>query len=206
MKYKESKYNIRLKDEGYLDGMDVNEDLVYNTMSGQLDIFPKTIDLNNPPNKAIKNRFVIPNNSDETVSFIKVSHNVINDNHPKSVILTVVTTFQCNYQCSYCFEQCDRNTDLSESTMEDYLKYIKKEIDDNPNLKYFRIIWFGGEPLLRFDVIERISDFVITYCDEKGIKYSAGVISNGYLYTKEKSERLKDLRVKSVQITFDGFE
>ena len=206
MKYKESKYNIRLKDEGYLDGMDVNEDLVYNTMSGQLDIFPKTIDLNNPPNKAIKNRFVIPNNSDETVSFIKVSHNVINDNHPKSVILTVVTTFQCNYQCSYCFEQCDRNTDLSESTMENYIKYIKKEIDDNPNLKYFRIIWFGGEPLLRFDVIERISDFVITYCDEKGIKYSAGVISNGYLYTKEKSERLKELRVKSVQITFDGFE
>ena len=104
MKYKESKYNIRLKDEGYLDGMDVNEDLVYNTMSGQLDILPKTIDLNNPPNKAIKNRFVIPNNSDETVSFIKVSHNVINDNHPKSVILTVVTTFQCNYHCSYWVE------------------------------------------------------------------------------------------------------
>ena len=45
MKYKESKYNIKLKDEGYLDGMDVNEDLVYNTMSGQLDILPKTINL-----------------------------------------------------------------------------------------------------------------------------------------------------------------
>ena len=206
MKYKESKYNIRLKEAGYLDGMDVSEDLVYNTMSGQLGVFPRTVNLINPPTKAIKNHFVIPENVDETDNYINFSHNFINDNNPQSVILTVATTFRCNYHCSYCFEQCDRTIDLSESTLTDYIHYIKKEIDENPNLKYFRIIWFGGEPLLRFDVIERISDFVIPYCDEKGIKYSAGVISNGYLLTKEVSAKLNNLRIKSIQITFDGFE
>ena len=206
MKYKESKYNIRLKDEGYLDDIDTNEDLIYNTMSGQLGVFPKTIDLNNPPNKAIIKRFVIPNNIDETDNFISLSHDFINDDKPQSIFLTVVTTFQCNYHCSYCFEQCDRAIDLSDNTLEDYIQYIKKEIDENPNLKFFRLKWFGGEPLIRFDVIEKISDFVIPYCDERGIKYSAGVISNGYLFTKEISERLKALRVKSIQITFDGFE
>ena len=45
MKYKESNYNIRLKDEGYLDGIDNNDDLVYNTMSGQLGVLPQTLDL-----------------------------------------------------------------------------------------------------------------------------------------------------------------
>ena len=206
MKYKESNYTIRLKDEGYLDGIDTNDDWVYNTMSGQLGVLPKTVDLNNPSHNAIKSRFVISENVDETDSFIKLSHNYINDDKPQSIILNIVTTFQCNYHCSYCFEQCDRSMDLSENTIEEYIKYIKKEIDNNPNLKLFRITWFGGEPLIRFDVIEKISNFVIPYCDEKGIKYSAGVISNGYLFTKEISERLKDLRVKSIQITFDGFE
>ena len=45
---------------------------------------------------------------------------------------------------------------------------------------------------------------LIELCEEKEITYSAGIITNGYLLTKENAERLKECQVGRVQITLDG--
>lgn len=87
----------------------------------------------------------------------------------------------------------------------DTITYIKNEIDRNQNLKSFSIKWFGGEPLLNIPAIEQISRFTIDYCKQKNIKYSAIIITNGYFYTREVSEKLKELGITSVQIAIDGF-
>ena len=90
--------------------------------------------------------------------------------------------------------------------MGDYIGYIKKEIDRNENLKVLRLIFFGGEPLIRLDVIRSISQFVKPYCEERNIKYDGGIVSNGYLFTPDVSIELKKLGIKGAQITLDGFE
>ena len=94
---------------------------------------------------------------------------------------------------------------MSPQIIADTISYIKQEIDRNKNLKSFSIKWFGGEPLLNIPAIEQISRFTIDYCQTRNIVYSAIIITNGYFYTREVSEKLKELGITSVQIAIDGF-
>ena len=67
-------------------------------------------------------------------------------------------------------------------------------------LTHLGVTWFGGEPLLGF---ERIKSLTGKFLD-MGIGYSAGMITNGYLITKEIAKSFEALRIYSVQITIDG--
>jgi uncharacterized protein len=39
--------------------------------------------------------------------------------------------------------------------------------------------WYGGEPLLAFDVVKDISERVMNICKEKDIMYSSFIVTNG---------------------------
>ena len=71
-------------------------------------------------------------------------------------------------------------------------------------VKYLSVAWFGGEPLVGMPVIESLSQRIIALCKEKNVQYSASIITNGYLLTKEVAEKLKEYHVRSAQITVDG--
>ncbi len=62
------------------------------------------------------------------------------------------------------------------------------------------ITWFGGEPLMNFKEIERISSSLMN----NGVMYAASIITNGTLFTKGMIEKLDEYSIKSVQITLDG--
>lgn len=63
--------------------------------------------------------------------------------------------------------------------------------------------WFGGEPLMRPDIIDRITDAM----NERGIKFSSYIISNGSLLNPEIiDEKFKAWNVHDIQITIDGTE
>ena len=64
--------------------------------------------------------------------------------------------------------------------------------------------WFGGEPLLQIKTIQRLSKGFIEICEKYDAEYSAGIVTNGYLFKKEIVERLVELKVKRAQITLDG--
>ena len=49
-------------------------------------------------------------------------------------------------------------------------------------------------------VIESLSQRIIALCKEKDVQYSASIITNGYLLTKEVAEKLKEYHVRSAQI------
>ena len=53
-------------------------------------------------------------------------------------------------------------------------------------------------------VIESLSQRIIALCKDKDVQYSASIITNGYLLTKEVAEKLKEYHVRSAQITVDG--
>ena len=203
MEYKLSVFNINLKSENY-EGIE-SDTLYYNVISGKFAEIPADVNMDNPPQKLITDGFVVPEDVDETENYANAQKKAIADEYPSNTRITVCPTMACNYQCEYCFEHHKSNHSMDAELIADTINYIKTEIDRNPNLKSFGIKWFGGEPLMNIKAIEQISEFVIDYCKQRNIKYSAIIITNGYFYTREVSERLKALKVQSVQIAIDGF-
>ena len=203
MSYKQSFYNINVFEQGYTDNPDYR-DLYYNVMSGKFAHIKDDQPLDNPD--LIKKGMVVPINTDEPHLYKQRQEKAIMDDFPSHVFLTVSTTMKCNYDCAYCFEACKKGKHLEGEVLEDTIAYIKTEIDRNPNLKSLGIRWFGGEPLLNIPAIEKLSEIIIPYCQTRNINYKAQITTNGYFFTKEVSERLKELKVESAQIALDGFE
>ena len=76
------------------------------------------------------------------------------------------------------------------------LAYIKKQ----NYAKSLNVTWFGGEPLLNFGSIKRLSEKFL----KLNVTYSASIITNGYLLTPTIATQLEKLKISYVQVTIDG--
>lgn len=115
--------------------------------------------------------------------------------------LTIATTLQCNFRCPYCYEE-HLDSYFNPEKEEQLKKFIFNNLEGK---KHLSITWYGGEPLLQKNMIDRTSKEIIKFCDEKKITYDFSMISNGYLLTKEVAKILVDEnKINSVQITLDG--
>ncbi len=112
--------------------------------------------------------------------------------------ICIAPTQDCNFDCSYCFEDF-RNSVSFDMKME---QKVVDFICSYPKDKEIFIEWYGGEPLYAFDSIKRISQKL----KEKKRKFSASMISNGYLLTAEKINFFKNLNITQIQITLDGMK
>lgn len=115
--------------------------------------------------------------------------------------LVIAPTLACNMACAYCFESPSQGI-MNDTVMEGLVQFVKKYIDSG--IKKIDIVWYGGEPLLGLNVIEKLSERFIAISEENKILYTAFIITNGTLYTKETAEKLKNLKVRGAQITLDG--
>ena len=84
------------------------------------------------------------------------------------------------------------------------IQYVSNRLSRNKNVKKLRVVWFGGEPLLYMNIIEKLSLGFISVCENSGIHYSASIITNARFLNKETAQLLADLHVKSAQISVDG--
>ena len=98
-------------------------------------------------------------------------------------------TNRCNYQCKYCSKWKKKTKELS-------TKQILSIIDELKQLGCQRIVFTGGEPLLRKDI-----GFIINYCKEGGL--DVGISSNGSLF-KEKINEIKKIDI--LTLSLDGPE
>lgn len=114
--------------------------------------------------------------------------------------LTIVTSLGCNFDCPYCY-QAKVPSILDEETERLLLEVLDEQL---PTIERFHVTWFGGEPLLAKDRLYRLSEKFIERADAAGVAYSASIVTNGYLLTRETAERLRDYRVGGAQITLDG--
>jgi len=72
-------------------------------------------------------------------------------------------------------------------------------------IRSMSLSWFGGEPTLRLDIIERLVGRLGKLCKEKDISFPAmSMITNGYLLTSDVATVLKGLNITSVQVTLDA--
>jgi len=66
------------------------------------------------------------------------------------------------------------------------------------------LTWYGGEPLLAMDIIEELTGRIQSVTEPNSVKYSAMIVTNGYLLDQLTVDRLRQLHVTSAQVTLDG--
>lgn len=92
---------------------------------------------------------------------------------------------------------------IREEVQEKLVAIVRENAEKKRNVD---ITWYCGEPLLAKKVIYALSERFIEICDKNQVEYFAGIITNGYLLTKEDVELFEKYRIRSVQITVDGPE
>jgi radical SAM protein with 4Fe4S-binding SPASM domain len=105
----------------------------------------------------------------------------------------VNVTHACNLRCLHCFRAAGETMRNELSTQE-----IRGIIDEFVRLKGRSLIFSGGEPLLRKDIIE-----ILEYAKERGVP-DVHLLTNGTLITSEIARRLKKLEPISIQVSIDG--
>ncbi len=118
-----------------------------------------------------------------------------------SLGLIVAPTMACNMACPYCFEGNKRGR-MSPRIVESLIAFVEKQAGD---LKDVSITWYGGEPLLAFDVIEDITESMLELAGEYKFSYECtGMITNGYLLDNKTVDRIVEMNMGEVQVTIDG--
>lgn len=145
-------------------------------------------------------RFLVPQHTDESASYQALSLMMRAYTRKKGLrSYTILPTLGCNARCVYCYQEGMAQTAMSPETVEQVVRFILETHGQNR----VNLDWFGGEPLLRQDVIDRVCRAL----RENGREYSSTMISNGSLITPDVVERMAgDWRLRSIQISMDGAE
>ena len=110
---------------------------------------------------------------------------------------TILPTTACNARCFYCFEKGMEIVTMSDETVNATIDYILKTKRNGK----ITLSWFGGEPLVRSDIIDRICSAL----RESGVEFVSNLTTNGSLITPDLVQRMKDeWKLNYVQITVDG--
>ena len=113
------------------------------------------------------------------------------------LILTIAPTLNCNFSCPYCFE--DKNeTIMNDETIDNIINFVTQQ----KNIEQVDITWFGGEPLLASDVIEKITKKIT----DNNIPLVARIITNGYYLNENNLKLLERCNVRTIQLTIDGMQ
>lgn len=123
-------------------------------------------------------------------------------NRQVNVMYFIVST-GCNLRCKYCFEEnsvhnnhCEQNMSLEVAltAARKYVHYIKNNKISNP-----QIIFYGGEPLVNWNVIKSVIEYLKKEIDD--ITFS--IVTNGTLINDDIASFLHDNKI-DVGISIDG--
>jgi len=117
---------------------------------------------------------------------------------PTVMNLTIAVTRDCNFNCIYCYETDRPAIYMDERIEEAIIQFVKS----NKSLKALNVVWYGGEPLMNFRSISRLTKKFL----ELGIEYTAEIITNGSLLSEAICKQFASLKINKAQITLDGFE
>lgn len=113
---------------------------------------------------------------------VKLSHKLISRYFPPLKKIDLFVTEKCNLQCDYCFV-CNKKQVSSSWTI------IKKGIDflleESRDAKEITVTFFGGEPLLEFDLVRKAADYAKQRTLECGKIVDFALTTNGTIMTEE---------------------
>ena len=112
----------------------------------------------------------------------------------KPVVVWNVTR-RCNLRCVHCYSQSEDRGYNGELSLDEG----KSLIDDLAGFGSPVILFSGGEPLIRTDILD-----LIRYATQQGRR--AVLSTNGTLITPALAEKLKDIGLSYVGISLDGLQ
>lgn len=110
-------------------------------------------------------------------------------------------TDRCNLRCSYCYLPHVRE-DMSSETGHAAIDAIFRSAVAN-GFKQVKLKYAGGEPLLRFALVEELHTYAQQLAEQNEIELEGVVLSNGTLLTAEIVETLKSMGLR-LMISLDG--
>ncbi len=119
---------------------------------------------------------------------IMIAKGVASTDHP--VMAHIIPIRRCNLACKYCNEYDDFSKPIPLETM-------KRRVDDLARLGTTIVTLSGGEPLLHPELDEIIAHM-------RKYPIIVGMITNGYLLTAERIQRLNRAGLDHLQISIDN--
>ena len=116
------------------------------------------------------------------------------------LILVIAPTTGCNFNCPYCFEDNKIFYKMSNETIDNLIIFIKKFKKSDR----LYLTWYGGEPLLAIDVIEKILDRLSSETQIEICHHF--LITNGSLISRKAIDLFRKYKLNAIQITLDGDE
>lgn len=115
----------------------------------------------------------------------------------------VVMNLDCNLSCTYCYEGMMKGKHyMSRDTADALIRFTKDRYISNG--KKVRFDFYGGEPLLSYELIKYISERLKASAKEHGVAYAFNLVTNGTLLTPKKIKELTLLGLTDAKITLDG--
>lgn len=196
--YKTSFYNIIEKSGTYV--------AIYNSASGAIAIgenFPFEVEcLPECEIKAlVENGFLVNSETEEFEQYFSTL-----EFKQKSIVdfFTIILTTACNAHCFYCYEKEYSVKNICEKFHIKIVDYLEKKII---SLDKFVLDWYGGEPLLCVNEIDKIIADLKKRVDFSNKKWISTLTTNATLFSKELIEHAKEYwNLKLVHITIDGVE
>lgn len=145
--------------------------------------------------------FYVENDFDETQQALKLNSEACNDY--SALNITIIPTFACNLNCKYCYQNGLECSILSNKNQNVFIEFVKKRLIKFKS-ETFHLAWFGGEPLLVFDIINNINTHLKEFCNNNNILFTSSVATNVTLLSEEMAKRLQELNVVRIETTLAG--
>lgn len=197
-KYKKSMFNVAKSQKN-------GDVILYNSRTGAISVLSKSAYKEFESESLtdiltlLKHGYIVESTTDELVEIAKLREISINDEQGIFRV-TIATTMACNARCWYCFEKDAPVHTMDENTINHTINFIREHSVG----KNVAVHWFGGEPFLRPDIIDKITKEIKATKGDKN--YIASVATNASLVNDSIVSNLKDWSINFVQVTIDGTE
>lgn len=119
---------------------------------------------------------------------------------PRLGYMELILTDECNLRCTYCFERAKNPHCMSYQTAVAAIDFL---LNESGAIRVLTILLFGGEPLLQFDLIQRIHTYATHRARQVGKVVNWDMTTNGTLITEHMARWLKKAGVKYL-LSVDG--
>jgi uncharacterized protein len=110
----------------------------------------------------------------------------------------------CNMKCDYCFASQGNFQDetllMSEKTGKEAVDYLIKH---SQNRKHLEIDFFGGEPLMNFDVVKKVLEYALEQGGKHDKIFKFTITTNGILLSDDKIDYINK-HMQNVVLSLDG--
>jgi len=120
---------------------------------------------------------------------------------PAITEMELMLTEDCNQRCDYCFvEGKNQFNRMSWKVARKAVDFLLRESRDEPAVK---ILYFGGEPMLEFDLIKKVTLYAEAEGRKTGKKVRFDMTTNGTLFDEDKTAFLARHRIRFL-LSIDG--